>query len=179
VADYILPIADRDPLGWIISNQRTAVGAHRRREAEALEPRDRLFLYTTRGCFRNPTRDRSRIVGVARVLGRAQVRKDAVQFVGHVYEVEIPLRIESLAPYRTGVDFADLIGRLDSFPNRRAWPAYLRRALVPITSRDADLLASRLSHVAVPYREAKGSYAQKEPVTRLRGRAGARRAPAA
>jgi hypothetical protein len=55
VADYLLPIADREPLAWIIAQQRTAVGGHRRREAEALRPGDRVFLYSTRGCFHNPT----------------------------------------------------------------------------------------------------------------------------
>lgn len=159
MADYILPVADREPLAWIVSEQRTAVGAHRRREAEALQAGDRLFLYTTRGCFRNPTRDRGRVIGVARVVRPARAAGEPVRFAGREYEIEIPLRIESLAPRHAGVDLANLIGRLDSFPNRRAWPAYLRRALVPLTPADAKLLASELESLALPYSQAKSSYA--------------------
>jgi len=67
VRTYLLLIADREPLAWIISEQRTAFGEHRAREAEKLEPGDALLLYTTRGCFRNPTRDRGRVIGRATV----------------------------------------------------------------------------------------------------------------
>jgi hypothetical protein len=76
MASYLLPIADREPLAWIVREQRTAFGEHRRREAEALAVGDVLFLYTTRGCFRNPTRDRGR------VIGRAVVKAPATRAAG-------------------------------------------------------------------------------------------------
>jgi hypothetical protein len=56
---YLLPIADREPLAWIVGEQKTAFAEHRTREAARLQEGDRLFLYTTRGCFRTPTRDRA------------------------------------------------------------------------------------------------------------------------
>jgi hypothetical protein len=158
LADYLLPIADREPLAWIVAEQRTAVGAHRRSEAEALEPGDRILLYTTRGCFRNPTRDRGRVIGVARVESLARELPDPVRFGEREYPVEVHLSIESLAPRGSGVELAPLVDRLESFPNRRAWSAYLRRALVPLAREDGKLLAKLIRGVARPYEESAASY---------------------
>jgi hypothetical protein len=152
LADYLLPISDREPLAWIVAEQRTAVGANRRREAEALKPGDRILLYTTRGCFRNPTRDRARVESLARELA------DPVRFGEREYPVEVRLRIESLAMRGSGVELAPLVARLESFPNRRAWSAYLRRALVPLAREDGKLLAKLIRGVARPYDESAASY---------------------
>jgi hypothetical protein len=48
---YLLPIADREPLAWILAEQRTAFPAGRAREAKRLERGDRLFLYSTQAAF--------------------------------------------------------------------------------------------------------------------------------
>jgi hypothetical protein len=159
VADYLLPIADREPLAWIIAKQRTAVGAHRRREAEALRQGDRVFLYSTRGCFHNPTRDRGRVIGVALVKGRARAASRPVSFGEREYPIEVQLRITSLASRGAGVELAPLVAHLESFPNPRAWAAYLRRALVPLTPGDAKKIADALDGVAGDYNEASASYA--------------------
>ena len=158
MADYLLPIADRDPLAWIVAEQRTAVSERRRREAEALEPGDRLFLYTTRGCFRNPTRDRGRVIGIAEITRRARELAEPIRFGVRDYPIEIALRIDSLAPLGTGVELTPLLDRLESFPNKRAWSAYMRRAIVPLTRPDAQLLVNRVNLVARPYYETAPSY---------------------
>jgi hypothetical protein len=159
LADYLLPIADREPLAWIVAEQRTAVSERRRREAETLEPGDRLFLYTTRGCFRNPTRDRGRVIGIAEVTRRARELDDPVRFGSREYPIEIALRIESLAPRGAGVELTSLLDRLESFPNKRAWSAYMRRALVPLAQRDGATIAGALRRATRPYRESADSYA--------------------
>lgn len=158
MADYLLPIADRDPLAWIVAEQRTAVSERRRREAEALKPGDRVFLYTTRGCFRNPTRDRGRVIGIAVVTRRARELDDPVRFRGREYPIEIALRIESLAPLGAGVELTSLLDRLESFPNKRAWSAYMRRAIVPLAQKDGTVIAGAVREVARPYRQSVDSY---------------------
>ena len=100
-----------------MSHQRTAVGAHRRREAEKLEPGDRIFLYTTRGCFRNPTRDRGRVIGIAHVVRKARMLDEPVRFGERDYPVQIPLRIESLALRGTGLELVSVLDRLESSQN--------------------------------------------------------------
>lgn len=155
---YLLPIADRDPLAWILQEERTAFPSNRAREANRLELGDQLLLYTTRGCFRNPTRDRGRIVGVATVTERPTSLRDPVCFREREYPIGLRLRIESLAPRDAGVELAPLVSRLESFPKPRAWSARMRRALVPITRKDSSLLRRELSRVAKPYPDAVSTY---------------------
>ncbi len=82
---YPLPIADREPLAWIVREQRTAFAEHRAREAASLTAGDVLLLYTTRGCFRNSTRDRGRVIGRAIVMAPAERLAEAVVFGGREF----------------------------------------------------------------------------------------------
>jgi len=53
-------------------------------------------------------------------------------------------------PLRQGVELAPLVSKLEVFPDERSWPVRMRRALVPLTGRDASLLRGALSKVASP-----------------------------
>lgn len=156
---YLLPIADREPLIWIVTEQRTAFPPGRAREAERLERGDRLFLYSTRGCFRSPTRDRGRVIGIATVTARAAELEEPVRFGERAFPIGVKLRIEQLAPLRQGVELAPLVKRLDAFPDPQSWSARMRRALVPLPSRDAARLERELNKLAVPYPQELKSYA--------------------
>lgn len=156
---YLLPIADREPLAWIVREQRTAFGENRAREAEALEVGDVLFLYATRGCFHNPTRDRGRIIGRAIVQSRAKQAPTPPSFGGRAYPYVVELEIETLAPLRQGLELAPLVTRLaHTFPDARTWSVRLRRALVPLDDRDAAEIERRLDEEVAPYPEALPSY---------------------
>lgn len=156
---YLLPIADREPLAWIVGEQVTAFGEHRRREAFALAVGDVLFLYTTRGCFRNPTRDRGRVIGRALVSSPASEVDKPRRFGDRGYPIVVGLAIESLAPLREGVELAPLVARLRStFPDPATWSIRMRRALVPVEERDAKVIDAQLGRVATAYDQAVGSY---------------------
>lgn len=158
-ASYLLPIADREPLAWILREQRTAFGEHRAREAHALERGDVLFLYTTRGCFRNPTRDRGRVIGRATVQRAARRAGRAPAFGGREFPYVVELEIESLAPLREGLELAPLVPRLKrTFPDPRSWSVRMRRALVPLAGRDAALVERELGRHVVGYADAIGTY---------------------
>jgi hypothetical protein len=156
---FLLPIADREPLAWIVREQRTAFAEHRAREAAGLEPGDVLFLYTTRGCFRNPTRDRGRVIGRAVVSRPAKLAKRSVAFGGHEYPHVVELDIKSLAPLRGGVELAPLVQKLrETFPDPATWSVRMRRALVPLAERDAMVIERALQPLAPPYAQSAGSY---------------------
>jgi hypothetical protein len=158
-ASYLLPIADREPLAWIIRERRTAFAEHRAREALDLEEDDVLFLYTTRGCFRNPTRDRGRVIGRARVKARAKRASRAPTFNGREYPYVVQLEIESLAPLREGLELAPIVPRLRAtFPDAATWSVRMRRALVPLDAGDAAELERSLGEVVEPYPAALASY---------------------
>jgi len=160
VTAYLLPIAAREPLRWIVREQRTACAVHRRREAEALRAGDRVFLYSTRGCFRNPTRDRGRVFGLAQVTHGARVGGAAVEFWGTAYPIAVVLRIDALAPPWHGLELAPLVPRLrETFPDPATWSARMRRALVPLAEADADMIAGLLTGHMRPYAEQREAYA--------------------
>jgi hypothetical protein len=159
---YLLPISDREPLAWVLSEGRTAFPSYRRREAEALEVGDKLLLYTTRGCFRNPTRDRGRVIGVASVAGPASVLAEPVRFGEREFPIGMDLTIDQLAPRGAGAELAPLIPKLsESFPNPRAWSARLRRALVPVSARDASMIQRALAKSVQPPGDVTATYATR------------------
>lgn len=129
---------------WVASSGRA-------REAERLERSDRLFLYSIRGCFRNPTRDRGRVMGIATVTARASELEEPVRFGEREFPIGVKLTIELLAPLREGVQLAPLVERLEVFPDPQSWSARMRRALVPLASRDAALLEREVRKVARSY----------------------------
>ncbi len=156
---YLLPIADREPLAWILRTQQTAFSDNRAREAEALEVGDILFLYTTRGCFRNPTRDRGRVIGRAPVKAPASRAGRPPSFGGREYPYVVALHIESLAPLRGGLELAPLISRLArTFPDPGSWSVRMRRALVPLHPADAAIIDSELGRHVVAYLDAVATY---------------------
>ena len=163
-ASYLLPIADRSALAWILRDQRTALGQHRAREARALRVGDVLLLYTTRSCFRNPTRDRGRVIGRATVKSPARETSRPVAFGGREFPWVVELEIEALAPLGEGIELAPLVqGLRRTFPNSKAWSARMRRALVPLAPQDAVALERQLKGVASRYPDALPTYGGTGP----------------
>jgi hypothetical protein len=160
---YLAPIAGREPLAWILSTQQTAFGENRAREAQALEVGDVLFLYTTRGCFRNPTRDRGRVIGRATVKAQARRVGRPPSFSGRQFPYVIELEIGSLARLREGLELAPLVPRLKrTFPDPKSWSVRMRRALVPLHSADAVVIERELRPYVVAYADAIGTYHRVE-----------------
>lgn len=157
---WLLPIAERAPLRWIVAEQRTAFPRNRAADAARLQTGDAILLYTTRGCFHSPTRDRGRVAGLATVAAPARELTEPVRFDEREFPVGVRLTIELLAPVRGGVVLADHVDEIGaSIPNARAWSAYLRRALVPLADADAELLTDLLRPLARPYAELREEYA--------------------
>lgn len=133
-------IADREPLAWILTDERMAFPRH----YELVED-DRLFLYTTRGCFRSPGRDRGRLVGEARVTRSLKPLPQPVVFGDRAFPFGCDLRITGLVSRGTGPELRDMVGRLHLFPDPQTWSARLRRVLVALDTHDAALLHNELA----------------------------------
>src|SRR4051794_12270796 len=103
VATYLTVIGDRVALAWVLAKSQMAFPATPRAEVSALEAGDELFLVSTRGCFKNPTRDRTRIIGRA-VLASAVTKADEpIELIGRTFDRTCDLDVTSLAPVLTGV----------------------------------------------------------------------------
>jgi hypothetical protein len=141
---HLLLLSEREALAWVIQEQRMAFASHRAASARTLAVGHRLFLYTTRGCFHNPTRDRGRIIAEAVVGSSVTELADPIELAGRTFTVGCRLRIPRVAPLRTGVELAPLVPRLDSFPDAAAWTARMRQTLVPLAEPDISVIAALL-----------------------------------
>ena len=153
---YVAPIADREPLRWVLENSRTAFADT---ERWRLAVGDTLFLYTTRGCFRNPKRDRGMITGRATVRAEARGVDSPSEFGGRAYPWVVELTIETLAPRGGGLELAALVQRLSAtLPDPRSWAARMRRTLAPLVANDPELVHELLAPLGTPYPRALGTY---------------------
>lgn len=152
---YLLILGDREAIAWVLREQRMAFPATSRAEVDRLAIGDELLIYTTRGAFRNPTRDRGRVIGTATVASSIEPLDTPVEFGGRVFPRGCAITVESLTPWGEGVELRPLVDRLHAFPNPRAWSIRLRRPLLQLPSGDASLIrrslqeraGSRVEHV--------------------------------
>lgn len=166
-ASYLAVIGEREALAWVLRESRMAFPATRRSEVDRLAVGDELFLLTTRGCFHNPGRDRTRVIGRAVVTTPVAPLDPPVELAGRTFPRGCDLRITSLAPYLTGVELGDLVPRLDAFPDDTTWSIRLRRPLVGLSEGDATLVAERLDSAAGPPENALDGYLHRiKPVAR-------------
>ena len=148
--NFLLVIGDREPLAWVLTEERMAFTTGRASLARRLTPGDRLFLYTTRGCFRNPTRDRGRVIGEATVKTTVTTLEKPVEFGDLAFPLGCHLHITGLAARAAGVQLGTMLDKLHLFPDPKTWSVRLRQVLVPIDAHDATLLHGELASIMQP-----------------------------
>ena len=158
MAAWLLVIGDKEALGWVLAERRMAFQQHRREQARRLQEGDSLLLYTTRGCFRNPTRDRGLVIAKAKVASPVEVLDDPVEIAGRRFELGCEIAFDSLTPRGAGVVLAELVAELDAFPDPASWSARMRRPLVALPSEDHELITARLTPQLRPAGKAIGEY---------------------
>lgn len=149
VAHYLLVIGDREALGWLLTEQRMAF-RDLTREVRALTPGDHLLLYTTRGCFGNPSRDRGRVIAFGLATSAATQLEQAVEVAGRSFPVGCRVEFETATAWPQGVELAPLIPQLDLFGRtaNEHWSFRMRRPLVSLPPSDArklDRLLTKLN----------------------------------
>jgi hypothetical protein len=117
--------------------------------AAVLESGDLLLLYTTRGCFHNPTRDRGRVIGEAAVESDVKALDPQVELSGRKFTTGCRISVSRLAPAREGIELAPLVPKLRAFPDPESWSTRMRRPLVPLPPTDVKFLRRRLQRIAV------------------------------
>jgi hypothetical protein len=155
---YLLVIGDRDPLKWVLAEQRMAFPALRRAQAAALEVGDELLIYTTRACFHNPPRDRGRVMGLALVSSKVHDLDEPVIFGERRYTLGCTLDVQGVASLRDGVELSPLVPKLHAFPNKHTWSVWLRRPLVRLDDYDASLLKHKLAPLLKPLESQLDAY---------------------
>jgi hypothetical protein len=142
---HLIILGDRDAVAWVVSGRRMAFTADRAPAASAaISVGDEIFLYVTRGAFHNPTRDRGRVFGRALATAVVEPLPAPVRLLGREFTHGFTFELGVLAPPRRGVDLAELVPHLSSFPNKTGWAISLRRPLFTLTPEDAGLIRRRL-----------------------------------
>jgi hypothetical protein len=156
----LVVVSDREPLMWILETERIAFPTARRWHAlEDLEVGQQLFLYTTRGCFRNPTRDRGQVIAALTLASIPEPLNVPVRFGDRSFELGASLGIDGVTPARHGYELMQLRGRLDSMPTTPGgWAMHLRRSLIELSAHDTRLLAKALAPLLRPLPDVIDSY---------------------
>ncbi|MEU0406247.1 hypothetical protein ABZ307_00265 [Streptomyces griseorubiginosus] len=155
---HLLIIGDRAALSWVITEQRMAFPAGRSKAARAMAEGEEVFLYTTRGCFRNPTRDLGRVIGRATITSPVRVLDEPVVFNERSFTEGCRLKVSGLAPFREGLVLRDLVPRLSVFPDPATWSVRMRRASLTLAPADAELVRTELEPLLRPYGETREGY---------------------
>ncbi|GAA3065696.1 hypothetical protein GCM10017562_34570 [Streptomyces roseofulvus] len=151
-------IGDRDALGWVVTEQRMAFPVGRSQQAQAVGEGDEVLLYTTRGCFRNPNRDRGRLMGRATVSSPVQPLPQPLHLSKRTFSAGCSLEIHSLAEWRGGLMLSDLVPQLQIFPDPTVWSVRMRRATLTLPPADALLLRTAVAPLLHPYRDMVDAY---------------------
>jgi hypothetical protein len=156
VTAALLLISDREPLAWLLMTGRFAVPSTR--GASVPPVGSTLFLYTTRGCYRNPGRDRGRIIGVANVTEGVEHLAESVEFRGRQFTEGFAVEIQGIAPYGEGVELAPLAGHLHALPDAATWSVRLRRSIVSLDEQDETTVRELLDMMLIPLDQAIEGY---------------------
>lgn len=157
-ASYLLILGEREAIRWVLTTQRMAFPANTRAEVTALREGDQLFLLSTRGAFRNPTRDRTRVFGTATALTAVEPLDEPLEIAGRMFARGCAIEVESLAPYLGGLEVAPLVGKLSVFRRSDQWGMYLRRPLLRLAEDDAELIRRELRPLVGDPREVIADY---------------------
>ncbi|MFI0815374.1 hypothetical protein ACH4TX_03320 [Streptomyces sp. NPDC021098] len=155
---HLVIISDRTALSWVLTEQRMAFPPGRARAAQAIAEGDEVLLYSTRGCFGNPTRDLGRIIGHATVSSPVRSLADPVVFGDRSFTEGCELSIHGLAPFREGVVLRDHVDRLSVFPEPKHWSVRMRRASLSLPAADADVLRDELRPLLKPHADVVEAY---------------------
>jgi hypothetical protein len=111
VTAFLVVLGDRDAIRWVLRERRMAFPATPRAEVRALAAGDRLYLYATRGAWRNPTR--GRIFALAKAVSAARVLDEPVEISGRRFVSGCKLVLDGVVPFPGGLELQPLVGELD------------------------------------------------------------------
>lgn len=83
-AMHLLVIGEREALAWILREERMAFPSWRI-PVKRLAIGDRLLMLTTRGCYHNPGRDATLVMGRAEVTSLPITLDNPVMVAGHTF----------------------------------------------------------------------------------------------
>lgn len=134
----IFVVGSRVALEFILDNEVMAFRAAVK--TELLTEGMKFAIYTTRGAYGNPSKDRSQILALGRLVSGVT---DHPHSIGHeLFPRSCQLRIEARLPWRNGLLFEPLIDELAFVGGRRRYSSVFHRTIVKVPVKDFDRISS-------------------------------------
>lgn len=149
---WLYVLGRREGIEWVLERSRMAFMPHV--DVTLLQVDDPIALYVTRGAFRNPTRDESQVVALARVSRLPERR--SVTVGGMQCASVCDIEVEQQAPVRSGLPFRQLVPDLSFIKNKKSWGRALQKTLVRVPADDFRVIANAFERHITAARREKG-----------------------
>lgn len=129
----------------VVANKRMGFPVRAARRVALMGKGDQAILYLTRGAFRNPTRDRSRVA--AAVTLSQSPGSETVTIGEQEYPYSVPFKIERLIgqDVRNAAPAVEpVVGKLELVRRPEVWGQYFRNTPIQISDQDFTVLARML-----------------------------------
>jgi len=143
-AYWIWVFGEIEGLRWVLQHRHMAFPASSRTRATRIRPGDRAVLHVSRGAFHNPTRDVSRLAGIAEVTGPVH-EVEPIEITGRQFTLTCPIDLLVVLPERHGPELKPLAASLSFVKRPEVWGHYFRVSPIRITSEDFNHLARAIS----------------------------------
>ena len=126
---------DIEGLRWVLDRSRMAFAESQAGRASQVQVGDKAILYVSRGAFRNPTRDRTRLAGTVEITGPLKSGK-SVMIGDREFSSFVSFEVVQVLPERKGPDVGKLVEKLERVKNPQAWGHYFRQSPIKLSRRD-------------------------------------------
>jgi hypothetical protein len=134
-------------LDWVAEMSLMAFASHASTQMARMDRGDVAVLYVTQGARHNPTRDKSRLAGLATVLSKP-TQDQELDIAGRSFSWSCPIRIDLLVDENSGPLVSDLVAKLDLVRQTHSWGAYFRRSPLELSKHDFDIFSAALTRYA-------------------------------
>jgi len=139
---FLLILGDADGLAYVLREHRMAFTPKRR---IPLTRGDIVFLYTTRGIFRNPSAGRGLIIGQAEIISDIIKFESTLKIADRVYTSGCHLAITGLAPLGEGLELRQIVDELETFhPHPKRWAFRIYSSFVQLSPKDASVIQEKI-----------------------------------
>jgi len=139
---FLLILGDADGLAYVLRERRMALTPRRR---IPLTRGDIVFLYTTRGIFRNPGAGRGLIIGRAEIISDIVKFESGLRIADRIYTSGCQLAITGLAPLGEGLELRQIVDELETFhPHPKRWAFRLYSSFLQLSPKDASVIQEKI-----------------------------------
>jgi hypothetical protein len=139
---FLLILREADGLAYVLREHRMAFASKRR---IPLTHGDIVFLYTTRGIFRDPGAGRGLIIGRAEIISGMVKFDSGLRIADRVYTSGCHLAITGLVPLGDGLELRQIVDELETFhPHPKRWAFRIYSSFVQLSPKDASVIQERI-----------------------------------